>query len=234
MTEKISAAGQDIPPGLSAPQCTRDAAAAALSTASIQRARLSMRSLAYALLRDLESLFEASIRMDGPEQGIRLAKAASLMICGQLPVRPETCPFCQEYADSRCQQCGYAQTHGGICNLDSSAFVAFLEAFGKMGLAIKSPHDILQPGGKGMPSKEESVDSLRSIIQDSLAQARYLTGIFASFLDMYPDESGGFDLMAAKQRYLLDMISALPLAATGSKNAQGERDQVLQRLLDYW
>lgn len=82
-------------------------------------------------------------RPAGPPQ-VRPSPGALTML-GQLPTRPETCPFCLQYgSDPSCRGCGYALSHSR-CDSDASAFSLFIEAFQELGKAIYQDVEGPQP-----------------------------------------------------------------------------------------
>lgn len=172
-------------------------AAARISDESVLRAKGAIKARAEEFLRVLGAVEQ---RLLGPSDN-RLARALALLELAYLPLRPEMCPFCVEYADERCSECGYAETHGGICNCESSRFVQLSDAIIDLGTAVKfsDPDDIAEDN-----------------IQSSISSARIATDALLSELDRL-DASG---LMRAKACYIKDMLRALPL--------KGSLDQLRQ------
>jgi hypothetical protein len=155
----------------------------------------------------------------------KLAKATALTMLGYLPTKPTTCPFCIQHSeDSTCKGCGYAQTHGGRCDEESSAFCRFIEAFHCLGKDIYQDHC---PDGSDpfYISLEESKRILLEFI-DSSATATY------QFLEDLPDASI-LQLMEIKSLYLASMIEILP-ASLFSKEVQVRCQQVKEALKEYW
>ena len=80
----------------------------------------------------------------------KFAKALALMILGQLPTRPNTCPCASSTGKIRsCGCCDYAMTHGW-CDSDASAFSLFIEAFQVLGNAIHQDTE----GQRSIPMKQ--------------------------------------------------------------------------------
>lgn len=175
----------------------------------MQRARGAIRARAEEFLKVLEDVEQSLPRCSDGAGG--LARALALLELAYLPLRPEMCPFCNEYADERCSECGYAETHGGICNTESSRFVQLSDAIMDLGTAVKfsDPDDIA----------EEK-------IQSSICSARLVTNALLSELEKL-DASG---LMRAKAVYIKEILRALPV--------RGALDQLrqicIQRAELYW
>ncbi|MCQ8903899.1 MAG: hypothetical protein NQU42_07400 [Methanothrix sp.] len=165
-------------------------AAARISDESVLRARGAIRARALEFLRVLGEVEQSLLRF--PAGTNRLARALALLELAYLPLRPEMCPFCIEYADNRCSECGYAETHGGICSNDNSRFVQLSDAIIDLGMSIKfaEQDDIAE-------------DDLRS----SISSARRATDALLSDLD----ELDAAGLMRAKARYIKDILCALPV-----------------------
>lgn len=173
------------------------------------RVRGAIRTRAEEFLRVLGEVEQSLSRCS--DETTRLARALALLELAYLPLRPEMCPFCVEYADERCSECGYAETHGGICNSDSSRFVQLSDAIMDLGAAVK----FSDPDGIA----EEN-------IQSSISSARMATYALLSELGRL-DASG---LMCAKALYIKEILRALPV--------QGALDQLRQICISraelYW
>lgn len=164
-------------------------AAARISDESVLRARGAIRARALEFLRVLRAVEQS---LSSSEGTCRLARALALLELAYLPLRPEMCPFCIEYADERCSECGYAETHGGICSNDNSRFVQLTDAIIDLGTAIKfSDQDDMEDDN----------------LQSSISSARRTTDALLSELDGL-DASG---LMRAKAWYIKEILRALPV-----------------------
>lgn len=143
----------------------------------------------------------------------KMVSITSLYILGYLPVRPDTCPFCQEFADARCHECGYAKTHGGICNTDGSIFVRFIESLQEIGFSLVRPFS-LDPAFYGQPDETEiKLDEVSSSILSLIKGSIEVTESFEEMLErLDPNREGSVrKLMEIKARYIRDMIELLPL-----------------------
>lgn len=165
-------------------------AAARISDESVLRARGAIRARAEEFLMVLGEVEQSLLRSS--DEVHRLARALALLEMAYLPLKPEMCPFCNEYADEGCSECGYAETHGGICSTDTSSFVQLSDAIIDLGTAVKfsDPNDIADYD-----------------LQSSISSARRATDALLSELDGL-DAAG---LMRAKAWYIKEMLSALPV-----------------------
>ncbi|MDI9616139.1 MAG: hypothetical protein QFX31_02045 [Methanothrix sp.] len=183
-------------------------AAGRISDRSLLRAKGAIRSRAEEFLRVLGEVEQGLLR--SPDGSQRLARALALLELAYLPLRPEMCPFCNEYADERCSECGYAETHGGTCSSDSSRFVQLSDAIIDLGTAVKF----------------SDPDDVRNDIQSSISSARGATAALLSELDAL-DAAG---VMRAKARYIKEILRALPV--------RGSLDQLRQICISraemYW
>lgn len=217
---------------------------------------LAVRECAESFMRELKVLEAGLDSVRTLEQADRFARALALYEMAYLPTRPQTCPFCLEYADDRCGECGYARTHGGICNDDRSAFVAFVEALNSLGAAVKAIPD----PAVFVSLKDFDVEKTNHIAKKSIDDAREATLHLIKYLTCVDDETigetadnlthcakdismqsngfvevpGTFWLMEQKAMYLRRMIRILPLEAIYSQEAVKLREEVLLRLERYW
>jgi hypothetical protein len=152
----------------------------------------------------------------------KFAKALALTMLGSLPTKPITCPFCIQYSgDQTCKGCGYALTHGGRCDEETSTFKQFIEAFQDLGKAILQDHDTYEPS----LDAEEGLRMLQKSIDSSIIKAEQM-------VQDLPDASTN-QLMEIKVRYLDQMICLIPLLFF-SDEVQNEYTKVRERLKDYW
>ncbi|MCX8207748.1 MAG: hypothetical protein N3G75_07955 [Methanothrix sp.] len=164
-------------------------AAARISDGSLFRARDAIRARAEEFLRVLGVVEQCLLR--SPDGTKRLARALALLELAYLPLRPEMCPFCNEYADRRCSECGYAETHGGTCSSDWSRFVQLSDAIIDLGTAVKF----------------SDPDDMGDDLQSSISSARRATDALLTELDGL-DAAG---LMRAKAWYIKEILGALPV-----------------------
>jgi hypothetical protein len=157
-----------------------------------------------------------------PSDQKKLAKAITLTMLGHLPTKPITCPFCIQYSgDQACRGCGYARTHGGRCDEDTSAFSRFIEAFHELGKAILQDQDDC----KLTLDIEQGKAMLHEFVDSSAAKARQL-------LEDLPETSVD-RLMEIKALYLDEMICLIPIFFF-SKEVEIERQRVRKELQHYW
>jgi hypothetical protein len=151
-----------------------------------------------------------------------LAKALMLTMLGHLPTKPITCPFCIQYSgDKTCMGCGYAMTHGGRCDEDTSAFIRFIEAFHELGKAIYQDQD----DSERIPNIEEGKQMLLEFVDCSAAKTRQM-------LEDLPDASAD-RFMEIKALYLDQMICLIP-SRFFSNVVKNEHQKVVKALKDYW
>jgi hypothetical protein len=150
----------------------------------------------------------------------KLAKAVALVHLGYLPTRPNTCPFCIQYAgDLACRGCGYAKTHGGRCDQDTSAFRLFIGAFQDLGSAIYQDNDLPDIDLK------EGKSMLHDYIEKSIGAARRMPGALG--------RGSTLKFMEAKALFLKQAALLLPICLF-SKEVREKHHRVLEMLKDYW
>jgi hypothetical protein len=149
----------------------------------------------------------------------KFARAFSLCLLGQLPTRPETCPFCTQYGkDRKCIGCGYALIHGS-CEAENSAFTQFIEAFQEFGKAIYQETGILSH------SPELARSSLgRSIYASSEASREMLKEV---------GKASALRFMELKAHYIDQMISLIPRDFF-SEEVNVKFSFLKEKLKDYW
>lgn len=195
-----------------------EAAAASINVASLDAAKKAIAKVCQEQIFWLE-LFSRKLERVEPSERHKFARALSLTMLGHLPTRPESCPFCVQYGQSRsCQDCGYAATHGR-CDSDQSAFSLFIEAFTLLGRAI------YQDMGGLNCHPDESRQVLERCISSSRRQA-------AKMMEEI-DSLSARELMERKARYIEQMIDLLPKELFGPEVIERWR-QVKRALLDYW
>jgi hypothetical protein len=175
-----------------------------------------------------------------PEGARRFAKALALYLLGYLPVKPITCPFCIQYSSDRsCAGCGYASTHGGRCDLDTSAFSQFIEAFQELGRIIYLDNsepcfDIegIDPevfDSEGINPERFDVEAAIQNLRRSIEGSSQAAGQLVADL---PDASA-LRLMELKAAYLGTMLGLMPECLL-SKDARIALDRVREALKRYW
>ncbi len=183
-------------------------AASGISQRSLSKAKDATRIRAERFLDILKAM---EGRLQAVDRDHRFAKALALYELAYLPLRPEMCPFCLEYADDRCEECGYAKTHGGICDRESSRFVQLTDAINELAISIKfSDAEDLD-----IDVLESSIDSART---STLALISKLEGLDAS----------GF--MQTKSWYIKNILSAIPVKGS----LEQLRQECLKRAERYW
>lgn len=164
----------------------------------------------------------------------KLARALTLTMLGHLPTKPITCPFCIQYSgDKTCKGCGYALTHGGRCDEDTSAFSCFIEAFQELGKAVLQDQDDgkilldnqIRLDGEILLDLEQGKQMLREFIDCSIGKARQI-------LEDLPAASTD-QLMEVKALYLDQMICLIPLRFF-SHPVRNKHKKVREALKDYW
>jgi len=196
-------------------------AAAAISPDSLDKAKSAIAIDCKEYIRWANIMAESlDKKVNTAEEVKRFARAVALCLLGHLPVKPWTCPFCIQYSgDQSCKGCGYALTHGGRCDKDSSAFSQFIEAFHELGQAIYQDNE------------EVSFDLSyaknilkRSFCQSSMAAKKMIEGM---------PKASAFELMEMKARYLHEMALLIPIILLSS-NSQEKLQEVKNKLDSYW
>lgn len=176
----------------------------------------------------------------------KFARAWALTMLGHLPTRPETCPFCIQYgANRQCPDCGYALTHGGRCDEDTSAFCRFIEAFHELGRSIYQDISDHSFSNRSFDA-EQTRATLREAICASIDEARHMARDMSSSdtscskscdtscnKSCEPAIASALDLMERKSRYLKLMIGLLPLELFSPEVEESCRT-VESSLGDYW
>lgn len=193
-------------------------AAASIDAASLDTARKGIVTGCQELIYWLE-LLSRRLEKVPPEKEHKFARAFSLIMLGHLPTRPETCPFCVQYGQSRsCRGCGYAATHGR-CDSDQSSFSLFIEAFSELGRVIYQ-----DTGGLNCHP-----DDARLRLEHCIRSSRLLAADMMEDID----SSSAERLMERKARYLGQMIDLLPKELFGPEIMESWR-RVHEMLRNYW
>jgi hypothetical protein len=193
-------------------------AASAIDAGALEAAKLTITECCEEWLR-LAKILSKRLETVAPEDLHKFARALALTMLGQLPTRPNTCPFCIQYGKDRsCGGCGYAVTHGR-CDSDASAFSLFIEAFQELGRAIYQDTEGL---------KVEPYEARNALLQSICASTRRTEQMLEDI-----SSASALDLMELKASYLDEMIGLIPwklLSFEVEERAKGARE----RLKDYW
>ena len=195
-----------------------DAATSTITEMALESARSALEFGCREYLHWAELFAERLEKVDDTELQ-KFARAFSLCLLGQLPTRPETCPFCMQYGKDRsCIGCGYALTHGN-CEAENSAFSQFIEAFQEFGKAI------YQETGKLCYSPESTRRSLeRTIHASSEASREMLKEI---------EKASALSFMELKAHYIDRMLSLIPRDLF-SDEIDLKYSFVKEKVKDYW
>jgi len=202
----------------------RKRAAATIAPASLEEARRAIAVGCRLFLNRLDRL-EAGLKNVRTVQDTgRFALAISMYLLASLPLKPETCPFCVQHSGgNRCQGCGYAETHGGRCDADTSAFGQLIEAVYDL---AKEVHQIRDdppvPGvdpGEGGERLKVSIRRSRDAVEVLLAAI---------------SDAEVSELMAAKRDYIEAILDALPTDFIGTSEVETSLLNVREKLKRYW
>jgi hypothetical protein len=202
----------------------RERAAATIDPASLEEARRAIAVGCRLFLNRLDRL-EAGLENVRTVQDIsRFSRAFSMYLLASLPLKPETCPFCVQHSSgNHCQGCGYAETHGGRCDADTSAFGQLIEAVYDLAREIHQIRD--DPPVPGIDPDEGKVE-----LKNSIVQSREAAGIFLAAIS----EAGVSELMAAKRGYIEAILDALTTDFVGSPEVWRSLQDVRAKLERYW
>lgn len=173
-------------------------------------------------------------RLDRLEKGLknvltaqdisRFARALSMYLLASLPLRPETCPFCVQHSGgNRCQGCGYAETHGGRCDAETSAFGQLIEAVYDLAGEVHQIQD--DPLVSGL-----DLDKGRGRLKSSIGRSREAAEIL--LVAICDAAVSGF--MESKRGYIKAILKALPLDLIGSPEVERSLQDVRVKLERYW
>ncbi len=221
-----------------------EAAARNINPASLQAAKSAVAASCAEYIRWAD-LFTKRLERIEPSDLHKFARAWALTMLGHLPTKPETCPFCIQFgANRQCPDCGYALTHGGRCDEDTSAFCRFIEAFHELGRAIYQDISDHSFSNRSFDA-EQTRATLREAICASIDEARCMAHDMScdtscskscdTSCNKYcePATASALDLMERKFRYLKLMIGLLPLKLF-SPEVEGSCRTVESSLVDYW
>jgi len=154
----------------------------------------------------------------------RFALATSMYLLASLPLKPETCPFCVQHSGgNRCKGCGYAETHGGRCDADTSAFGQLVEAVYDLAGLI---HEIRED----LPVAGIDPDDGRKILKSSIERSRESSKILLVAIL----EAGVCELMAEKRDYIEAILKALPVNFMDSQEVEASLEDIKAKLVRYW
>jgi hypothetical protein len=202
----------------------RARAAATIDPRSLAEARGAVEVRCHIFLRRLE-LLEAGIEKVRTSGDVRrYSLALSMYLLASLPLKPEACPFCvQKGGGCRCEGCGYAETHGGRCDADSSAFGQLAEAVDDLAGLL---HRLGTDADAGAADPKDARGGLRSSIDGSRdAAVRLLAEVAGA------DVAG---LMEAKRGYIEAILEAIPTGIIGSGEVDESLEGVRGKLAGYW
>jgi hypothetical protein len=198
-----------------------EAAASAINPASLEAAKIAVTEGCEEYLR-WAALFSRRLDSIKHSEFHHFARALALIMLGNLPTKPSTCPFCIQYGrDRSCQGCGYAQVHGS-CDRDDSSFNLFIEAFLELGRVIFQDVQDYQ----FEPVNPQPI--LKSWIDRSIQAARRMNEFIGSASTI-----SASTFMERKTQYLDEMLSLIPLSLFSEEVAENCR-VVRKNLLDYW
>jgi len=202
----------------------RARAAATIETQNLEEARRAIDVGCRLFLKRLDRL-EAGLANVRTAQDIsRFSRALSMYLLASLPLKPETCPFCvQNVGGNRCQGCGYAETHGGRCDAETSAFGQLVEAVidlaGKIHEVRDDPH---------LPGID--LDQGKERLKSSIEGSREAAGILLAAIS----EASVSGLMEAKRGYIEAILEVLPMDFVGSLDGKQSLEDVRVKLKRYW
>jgi hypothetical protein len=208
-----------------------EAAASNINATSLEAARVAVDEGCEEYLR-WAALFSRRLDLIHHSEFHRFARALALIMLGNLPTKPSTCPFCIQYGrDRSCRGCGYAQVHGR-CDRDDSSFSLFIEAFSELGTVIYQDVQDLQ----FEPVKSQTI--IKSWLDGSTKAARRMLeciGSSSTPSSSTPSSStiSASTFMERKAQYLDEMLSLIPMSLFSEEVAEKCRI-VRKNLLDYW
>jgi hypothetical protein len=202
----------------------KERAAATIDPSSLKEAKEAIAVGCQLFLKRLDRLEGGLVRVRSGEDVNRFSRALSMYLLASLPLKPEVCPFCvQHFGGNRCQGCGYAETHGGRCDADGSAFGQLIEAV--VDLAGKI-HEVRE--SPSLPAIDP--DEARERLADSINRSREA----AEELLAATSEAGVSGLMEAKRGYIEAILKALPADLIGSAEVFRSLEEVGAKLKRYW
>lgn len=202
----------------------KERASASIDPRSLEEAKGAIAVGCQLVLNRLERLERGLAKVRTAQDISRFSRALSMYLLASLPLRPETCPFCvQNVGGNRCLGCGYAETHGGRCDAETSAFGQLVEAVIDLAGVIHEIRD--DPHISGLDLDEGRL-RLKSSIEGSRVAAEVLLAAIAA--------SSVSDLMVAKRDYIEAILDALPVDIIVSPEVERSLEDVRAKLKRYW
>ncbi len=203
-----------------------EAAASDINATSLEAAKAAVTEGCEEYLR-WAALFSRRLDFVHHSEIRRFARALALIMLGNLPTKPSTCPFCIQYGrDRSCQGCGYAQMHGR-CDRDDSSFSLFIEAFSELGKVIYQDVQDFQ----FEPVNSQTI--IKSWLDDSTKAARKMLECIGSASIISASTISAYTFMERKAQYLDEMLSLIPMSLFSEEVAEKCRI-ARENLLDYW
>jgi hypothetical protein len=202
----------------------RDRAAATIEAQNLEEARRAIAVGCRLFLKRLDRLEAGLENVRTARDAGRFALATSMYLLASLPLKPETCPFCvQNVGGNRCEGCGYAETHGGRCDAETSAFGQLIEAVYDLAGEI---HEIREDPPFASLDPDEGRERLENSIRRSREAAEALLAEIS--------EAGVSELMVAKGDYIEQILGALPMDFIASPEVERSLEDVRAKLKRYW
>lgn len=202
----------------------KERAAAAIDPSSLKEAKEAIDVGCLLFLERLDRLEGGLMRVRSAQDVNRFSRALAMYLLASLPLKPEFCPFCVQHSGgNRCQGCGYAETHGGRCDADASAFGQLAEAVIDLAGVI---HEVRESPSVPAIDPAEARERLKDSIDRSRKAAR----------DLLVAVSGASvsQLMEAKRSYIGAILKALPVDLIGSSEVFRSLEVVGAKLERYW
>jgi hypothetical protein len=202
----------------------RERAAATVGPSSLEEARGAIAVSCQLFLKRLDRLERGLANVRTAKDIDRFSRALSMYLLASLPLKPEACPFCVQHSGgNRCQGCGYAETHGGRCDAETSAFGQLIEAVidlaGEIHEVRDDPHLPAIDPGVAREGLKYSIDRSREAAEALLAAI---------------EEATVSGLMEAKRGYIEAILKALPADLIGSSEVFRSLEEVRPKLERYW
>lgn len=202
-------------------------AASTISSESLKEARGAIEARSCKFLTKLDILEQGLDKVRTFQDAKKFSCALAMYQLAYLPTKPETCPFCVQHSGgNRCEGCGYAKTHGGRCDADTSAFAQFIEAIYDLAGAIHS----IQDEGENKGADPLDLDLAKKSLQESICASRKATMWFISEIS----NDSTYKLMETKARYIGEILQAMPIELINSKDAKLAHLRSCEKLKRYW
>ncbi len=199
-------------------------AAATIEAQNLEEARGAIAVSCQLFLKRLDRLETGHANVRTAQDAGRFARALSMYLLASLPLKPEACPFCVQHSGgNRCQCCGYAETHGGRCDAETSAFGQLVEAVIDLAGEI---HAIRENPPAGTVDPQVAKKGLAASIARSRKAAEDLLAAI--------EEDTVSGLMEAKRGYIEAILKALPVDLIGSSEVFRSLHEVRAKLERYW